>query len=318
VKRVLVLAAALVVPMLAGPAAAQLVDPLRSQQYGLETVHVPEAWDIATGEEVRVAVIDSGVDRAHADLALQVAQGEGETVAEPTGTYQTLPVGPWNTTQDTDGHGTLVSGIVAAQRGNGVGIAGVSDATIVPVKMIAFGGLETVDDVAEAMHVALDANADVLQMSVSTRDTSPALDAALARAEAEDAVVVASAGNTGGDEPRWPANAGTAIAVGAVDEETAVWENSNRDPSVVAPGVDVFSSWLGNTYREATGTSFSTPFVSGTAALMLDACPSLSPAQVRESVNATAEDLGGEGYDEGSGWGLLRADRATQQAAKLC
>lgn len=308
------LALLLVTPALATVSAGGLPDPLRGQQYGLEMIHAPEAWGTATGEDVRVAVLDSGVDHTHLDLARQVAHTEGASVAEPFGAFAGLPVGPWNTTQDTDGHGTLVAGVLAAERGNGIGIAGTSDATVIPVKLDGVGVIPLAEFLADGIQAAIEADADVVQISQSTPSSSPELEAALAAAEAEGLVVVAAAGNQGDEAPRWPAAAGSAVAVGAVDEAGQHWAEANGDVDLVAPGVDVLSTGLANTYQEATGTSLAAPFVSGTAALMLEACPAMTPGEVRDTLNGTAEDLEATGHDAATGWGLVRADRAVDAA----
>lgn len=317
-KRALVLAALATLTPTLGALATPPSDVLRSQQYALDLVEAPAAWEHADGSGVRVAVVDTGVDLAHADLVTRTAVGEGESVAEPTGLYANLPAGPWNTTQDTDGHGTLVAGLVAAERGNGVGIAGPSRATIVPVKIDDVGVLSTSELLAEGIRAAVAADADVVQVSQVTFADTGGLGDALEAAEREGATVVAAAGNGGQSSPDWPAAAGTAIAVGAVDQDASLWSESNRGVDVVAPGVEVLSTALGNRYAEATGTSLAAPIVSATAAMMLDACPSLEPTDLRSLVNATAEDLAGPGWDPGTGWGLLQADDATQAAIQAC
>lgn len=308
----------LVTPVLTTSSAQALPDPLRSEQYGLDLIHAPTAWQTATGEGVRVAVIDSGVDHTHLDLVRQIAHEDGRSVAEPHGLYADLPVGPWDTTQDTDGHGTLVAGVLAAERGNGIGIAGTSDATVIPIKLDDVGVIPYASFLADGIQVAIEADADVVQISQTTPTSPDVLEAALADAEEAGLVVVAASGNQGEATPRWPAAAGTAVAVGAVDADAEVWPDSNAGVALVAPGVDVLSTQLGNLYRPATGTSFAAPFVSGTVALMLDACPTMTPSDVRDALNRTAEDLGPADWDADAGWGLLRADRAVGAATSAC
>lgn len=315
---VALLTALVLTPVLTTTSAQALPDPLRSEQYGIDLIHAPAAWQTATGEGVRVAVIDSGVDHAHLDLVRQIAHTEGESVAEPYGLFADLPVGPWETTQDTDGHGTLVTGVLAAERGNGVGIAGTSDATVIPIKLDDVGVIPYAEFIADGIQAAIEADADVVQISQTTTSSLDVLDTALADAEEAGLVVVAASGNEDEATPRWPAAAGTAVAVGAVDADAEVWSESNAGVALVAPGVEVLSTQLGNLYRPGTGTSFAAPFVSGTVALMLDACPTMPPSDVREALNRTAEDLGPPGYDADAGWGLLRADRAVAAATAAC
>lgn len=322
----LALAAAALALLVLGPAAAlpappllDLPDALAPMQYGLGLIGAPAAWALADGAGVRVAVLDSGVDHAHLDLLPRVDLLGGTSVARPYGTYARLPLGPWNTTQDTGGHGTLVSGVVAAERGNVLGVAGVSRATIVPVKVDDLGVLGDLGMVAQGIHAALDRGARVVHMSLGASVTTPELDAALARAEAEGAVVVASSGNDGGTRPTWPAASPTVIGVGAVDAAAEPWAMNNQaSADLAAPGVDVWSTFLGNTYAPFTGTSLAAPHVSGVAALMLDSCPALAPAEVRALLYATAQDVGPPGFDGGTGWGLVRADRALAAALAAC
>lgn len=313
----LLLAAALVVP-LGAATPLDAGDPLRAEQYALDAIHAPDAWATATGDGVRVAVVDSGVDHGHHDLATAIDHAGASSVAQPVGAYSNLPAGPWNTTQDTDGHGTQVAGLLAAERGNGLGIAGASAATVIPVKVAEVGAPADTDRLAAAVEAALDADADLVQVSFVSHGTGEDLVEALERAERAGVPVVAAAGNLGEGEPGWPAQAPTVVAVGAVEPDLSPWPASNEGVDMVAPGVDVLTTTVPNAFEETSGTSFATPLVSATAALMLDACPSLDPVQLRSTLNTTAEDLSTPGPDAATGWGLVHADRATTAAADTC
>lgn len=316
-RRAWLVAAVVLAPTIPAQALAP-GDVLRDEQYALDMVEAPDAWATATGEGVEVAVVDTGTDLTHADLVNRTAVVEGTSVAEPTGTYARLPAGPWNTTQDTDGHGTLVAGMVAAERDNAVGIAGPSRATIVPIKTDDVGVLATADLVAEGIQAAVEAEVDAIQVSQVVPENVGGLGNALAEAEAAGIPVVAAAGNTGEPEPAWPAAAGTAIAVGAVDETASPWSESNGGVDVVAPGVDVLSTGLGNRYAQATGTSLAAPIVAASLAIALDACPALEPVELRRLVNATAADLRQPGWGARTGWGLVQADELAARAAGRC
>jgi subtilisin family serine protease len=319
VKRAL----ALLVVLALAPAGTAAVhegpsDPLYEAQYGVEMIEAPAAWDEATGEGVRVAVVDGGIDLAHHDLVANTATTDGDSTAEPYGVFSSFPTGPWDTTQDTDGHGTRVAGILAAGTDNALGIAGASEATVIPYKVDGVGVIATADGLAAAIDAAVDDDVDVIQVSYTVPSSTEELDAALARAEAASIPVVAAAGNTDEEAPAWPARAGTVVAVGAVDAEAEAWSPGNDGPDLAAPGVDVLTTDVGNAYTEATGTSMAAPFVSGTAALALDACPSLTPAELRAGLNASARDLRAEGYDDGTGWGLVQADAALASIQADC
>src|SRR5581483_8920856 len=207
---------------------------------------------------------------------------------------------------DEVGHGTFVAGILGAAGGNAVGIIGVAQEKILPVKVMdANGGTEA--DLATGIQTCLDNGARVLSMSLHATEPSALLNASLASALSAGAVVVAAAGNEGTSQVDYPASYPGVIAVGAAtpSAELAPFSNHGSRLDLVAPGVNITSTVPGAMYARTGGTSAAAPFVSGTAALMLDLNPALTGAQVASILKATARDLGTAGRDDTFGYGGL-------------
>jgi type VII secretion-associated serine protease mycosin len=245
-------------------------------------------WPLAKGQGVTVAVVDSGVDFTP-QLAGKV------TAMDLTGT------GP----QDCVGHGTEVAAIIAARdiRAQGMPFAGVAPrASIMSVKVNSQDTGRSII-LAKGIHDAAFRGAKVINVSITTGST-PALRAAVAYAQSQDAVVVAAGGNDGtatGQGPFYPASYPGVLSVGAVgsDGGLAPFSDQRSHVAVTAPGVNVASAWPWGYHTELDGTSFATAFVSGVAALVRSRYPRLSAAQVVARIKATAD--GGAGPGTGSG-----------------
>jgi subtilase family protein len=271
---------------LAVPAAASAVaepnDPYFSSQWGLKDVNAPEAWAYSTGAGVTVAVVDTGVLASHPDLAGRVVSA---TVANG----------------DTDGHGTQVAGVIAADMNNGIGVAGVApSASVLPVRAFTDADLIDVGVYLDALDQAADTGARVVNASVATDPLNPASREALTVGRAFKKVMdehpgtlfVAAAGQTppsgndNDDQPVFPCSteAANLLCVGATQPPYGDrFLQSNYGAASVdlyAPGVAIRTTTLGPDYAYATGTSFAAPFVSGEAALLLARVPQLTPQQV--------------------------------------
>lgn len=321
------------------------------QQWQFDMIGLTRAWAITTGSpDIRVAVLDDGVIQ-HPDLAANLLpgfdfiRGTNDPTAPPTAA---------NNRANT--HGTHVSGTVAAVGNNQLGVTGVTwQCRIVPCRVIrarADGEGGNAFDLAAAIRWAaglavtdLPANPNpcrVINMSLGGLDgpqctpdpPTTALDDAVAAAEAAGAVCVAAAGNEAQECPApqssSPANQRNVIAVAAVgrNRERAEYSNQASTNFIAAPGGnanDLLSTYFEEpfngqrtpTYQNSQGTSMATPHIAGVVALMLSANPALTPAQVREILQNTAEDLGAPGRDDIFGFGLVRADRAVEAAANL-
>ena len=242
------------------------------QSQYLTTVRMPEAWDrIRDASSQLVAVIDTGVDATNSDLV-------GHTVAGFN------VVSPGNPPTDTDGHGTMVAGIIAANTNNGLGVTGVTwNGQVMPIKVFLDGAAGAFDsDIAVGIRYAADHGAKVINLSLGGPGDSPVLHDAIAYATSRDVVVVVASGNTSDNVPQFPAAYPEVLAVGATDATGALTDFSSWGDwlDVAAPGFHIVSTFLNNRYAVGDGTSFAAPIVSGIAALVRAASPSLSAAQV--------------------------------------
>lgn len=231
---------------------------------------------------------------------------------------------------DPNGHGTHVAGIIAA-RVNGFGVAGVAPKVLLyAVRVLDASGSGYISDIAKGIVEATKGpdniagtqdDADVISMSLGGPD-SPTLRDAVQYAYSYGVVLVAAAGNEGASQPSYPAAYPEVIAVGAVDSSYRVPSWSNRNPDLVAPGVNILSTWNNGGYAYASGTSMACPHVSGTVALiqalrLASGHQKLSPDQVRNVLISTAIDLGSAGYDSLYGYGLVDAYKAVSYALNL-
>jgi hypothetical protein len=279
-------------------------------QWSLAATHTAAAWPVTTGQGVTVAVVDTGVDAGHPDLAGAIVEP-----AHLDPVTRTIQPGAQ---ADLDGHGTHVAGIVAA-RADGRGITGVAPgAAIMPIDVFTtpdVGGPE----IAAAVGWAVAHGARVVNLSlgsadieITAADVAP-ICAAVADAVAAGVVVVAAAGNDGQglNLREAPASCPGTIAVAAVgaDLRPASWSSFDGTVSVAAPGADVYStvpaflSRLG--WASLSGTSMASPFVAGVAALLLARHPDWTPADVRGRLEATATDVPPAGVDPRTGHGVV-------------
>ncbi|MGI8685315.1 MAG: S8 family serine peptidase [Acidimicrobiales bacterium] len=287
-------------------------DPGYVSQWALPAVRAPSAWDRSHGSPgVIVAVIDSGVDGTHPDLAGKLVPGFDAVTNKP------LP--PGNT--DPAGHGTAVAGVIAAVPDNGGGVAGLGwDTRVVAIKD---GDANPFRSATVAgIRWAADNGARLINVSSGflTPDANEA--AAVAYARSKGAVVVASGGDTfeDGNPPNYPAAIEGVFGVGATGFDGARAGYSNAGPSIdlVAPGgsgdglvthdIHVLAPNGGTTFR--SGTSFSAPLVAAAAALVLAARPGSGAADALAVLQTTAVDLGRPGPDQEYGAGLLDVDAA--------
>ncbi len=272
-------------------------------QYGLANIRAPQGWDISTGSNsVIIAIIDSGVDINHPDLA-------GKIVGGVLGKGKDF-VNNDDNAQDDFGHGTHVAGIAAASSNNGFGVSGVSwGAKIMPVKVLNSGGGGTFANAANGIIWAADSGAQIINLSLGSTSPSITLQNAINYAYGQGVTIVAAAGNDNG-AVRYPAAYSNVIAVGATDSANARYGSSNygTELDVVAPGVNIYSTRLGGTYGNNTGTSMSAAYVAGAAAILRNYIS--SPSAIQTRLESTALDLGAAGYDTSTGFGLIQLDAA--------
>ena len=317
------LAASFVVLPAAGPAQA---DTIRARQWGLEALHTSEAWRTTKGRGVTVAVLDTGVDATHPDLAGNVMEGK-----------DLIGFGARRGDRAWARHGTAMAGIIAGQGhgpGRQDGVLGIApQARILPVRVILEGADKSRararqtrgSALAQGIRWAADHGADVINLSLGDDSESAhpdaGEDAAVQYALAKGVVVVASAGNGGdkGDHVSYPAAYPGVIAVTAVDMygTHASFSTSRWYATVSAPGVDVVIADPDRRYYEGWGTSAAAAFVSGAAALVRGAHPGLTPAQVKKLLIDTARDRPKGGRNDDKGYGTVDPAAAIRAGGKV-
>ncbi|MDQ1287534.1 MAG: thermitase, partial [Actinomycetota bacterium] len=274
-------------------------DPLRGEQWALDQLSAERVWTVSRGASQVVAVIDSGVDSTHPDLASQLMPGTDLVARGGDG---------WT---DPYGHGTHVAGIIAARAGNKVGIAGLApDARILPVRVLDANGEGWDSDIADGVIWSADSGADVINLSLGGPGASEVVRSAVLYAVGRGAVVVAAAGNerTKGNPVNYPAGfdlAGQlAVAATTRDRVSASYSNTGPYVTIAAPGDGIVSTVRG-TYEQKSGTSMATPYASAAVALLRAVSPSLPPADVISAFVSTADDLEASGRDDATGNGLI-------------
>jgi subtilisin family serine protease len=255
-------------------------------QWGVLRINAPSAWDISTGgEDILIAILDTGVASAHPELSGKVQVGLNFTV-EPANI----------STADDQGHGTFVAGIAAAKTNNAMGIAGVAwNAQILPVKVLSSSGSGSNATIAMGINFATERKANIINLSLGTEDRSQVVAEAVRKAYQAGIVLVAAVGNDGTDKPSYPASYDEVIAVSATttQDRPAYFTNFGPEVAISAPGEGILSlTWAqrnSEIYAYDSGSSFSAPYVSGTVALMLSANKSLTNPQIRQILENTAD-----------------------------
>jgi thermitase len=276
-------------------------DPYFSSQWGLTKIGAPQAWDVTTGSsDLTIAIVDSGIDLDHPDLSDKIVLGY-DYVNED-----------W-VPDDDYGHGTHVAGIAAAQTNNGRGVAGVSwGARLMALKVLDAGGSGSYADVASAVTYAADHGARIINLSLGGDYDSQTLHEAVIYARNAGCVLAAATGNDGDPAVLYPAKYVEALAVAATNstDQWAWFSNYGPEVSVAAPGVGIYSTYLGAGYTYRSGTSMATPHVAGLAALIWSQYPGYTNDQVEGRIEMTAVDLGTPGWDPYYGHGRIDAHAA--------
>lgn len=305
-------------------------DPEYDRQWHFRMIDTEGAWQVSTGQDVVVAIVDSGVRSDGLD-------GFGERLLEGYNSF----LGLRRHWEDNNFHGTHVAGTAAQETGNGIGVAGVAhNAFVLPVKALNSTGNGTVASVSSGIVWAADHGADIINLSLGTDVDSRFLQAAVDYAYEQGVTVVVAAGNGFGDPVAYPAAYERTIAVGAVDAsgQLAPYSNYGFELDVVAPGgntdldfdgdgfpdgvlQETFSRSLGIqgvrfvweyswNYEFLNGTSMAAPHVAGVAALLKSLHPDWGPDEIRDVICRSAVDLGDPGHDPLFGHGLVDAGTA--------
>lgn len=274
-------------------------------QWNLPIIETLKGWTIEKGSaDVPIAVVDTGVDLGHPDLAARLGKGiniirEG---SDP---------------QDDVGHGTHVAGIISAMVNNQEGVAGMTwNNPVMPVKVLDASGSGSTYDVAMGIIWAADNGAKVINLSLGNYADAQFLHDAIRYAYDKDVVLVAASGNDNTEQPGYPAAYPEVLAVAATDanRNKASFSNYGDYIDVAAPGVGIASTYPDNQYAALSGTSMASPHVAALAALIRSVNPALTNKEVMDILRQSAEDIGPPGKDIYFGYGQIDVRRALQMA----
>lgn len=299
-------------------------DPMFNEQWALNNlgqnggkekadISALKAWLKTKGsDKIVVAVLDSGVDYTHQDLVSNiwlrpdnVPQYKDDELGTINDEHGFNSADNQSDPMDDNGHGTHCAGIIGAEGNNDEGIAGINwNVKIMPLKFLGRGGFGTTKDAIEAINYAVDrkqkgVNVRVISASWGSTQYSKALEDAIRAAGEAGILFVAAAGNDGSSNDKrahYPSNYDlpNVISVAALDRNDQLASFSNfgvKTVHIAAPGKDILSTWLNEQYREASGTSMATPYVSGAAALVLSSEPNLTVAKLRERLLKSVDKL---------------------------
>ena len=271
--------------------------------WGLKLLNVPPLWKETQGEGIKVGVLDTGIALEHPDLRPAILEARDFT-RSPSAAY------------DAQGHGTHVSGIIAARR-NAHGIVGVApEARILMAKVLNDEGAGTSQDIVAGIRWAMEAGADILSMSLGSSEPDEEIHQALLLAISKGIFVITAAGNEGPDLDTvgYPAGFPEMVAVGSIDRRKRLSQFSSRgrQVDVVAPGDEITSCYPPRGYAVLSGTSMATPFVSGVVALALakhrnmgGKTPLRTQQDLIQHLCRTSADAGPAGFDPLYGCGIL-------------
>lgn len=245
-------------PESANTASATTNDTYLDRQWALNKIHALDAWQITTGSnDVRIAVLDTGIDQTHADLLGKVVDSVSLSSSQTVG--------------DVNSHGTHIAGIIGATANNDSGIAGVANtASLLNVKVANDDGFTDAAAVAKGIIWAVDNGAKVINISLTLAKPNKAVEEAVDYAWRKGALLVAAAGNDGGTAPVYPAYYTNVVAVTSTNNDDILAQLAKRGGwvDVAAPGVNIYSTLPGNGYGYKTGTSMAAAYVSGLAGLL--------------------------------------------------
>lgn len=290
-------------------------DTYLSLQWHINRIHLDDAWNITKGNpNIKVAIIDTGVDASHSDLGYTVNDGYSQIDTTNGVNYTSVPnahISPVHF------HGTFVAGVLGAKTNNTTGIAGVSGGnhskgiTIIPY-CVGNSSSFTTYSIDDAILDAVDKGVKVINISLSIPHSTD-IDAAIEDAYSNNVVIVCASGNNYPYNVSYPASHEKTIAVGATNKnnQRASFSHYGTGLDLVAPGDSIYSTYLNNTYDTYPGTSFAAPQVAGVAALMLSVNPNLTPSQIKNILINSCTKLPGytyiNGWNSNVGYGLLNA-----------
>lgn len=273
-------------------------------QWGPRRIEAEQAWNTTVGNtSVLVAVIDTGINYLHPDIAANYVTGGFDWVNND------------EDPMDDNGHGTHCAGIIAAILNNHEGIAGLAQVRIMAEKGLDYSGSGFEDDLANAIAHAVDQGASILSLSWGSETDSQLIHEAIEYASGNGVLIVAAAGNGGSAVKFYPAAYKEVIAVTATDslDHPASFTSYGNWVELAAPGVHIYSTVLGNSYGFMSGTSMACPHVAGVGALVWSRFADATRDWVRAQLRSAADDLGEVGFDIYYGYGRINARKAVEQ-----
>ncbi len=271
--------------------------------WGIQLVQAPKVWSMTKGEGMKIAILDTGVDLLHPDLQANIVKGKNFTTENPADYI------------DRQGHGTHCAGVVAGVD-NGIGVVGVApSAKLYIAKVLGDDGRGSIQPIIDAIYWAIEQEVDIISLSLgASSDPGPSLHEAIIKAREAGIVIVAASGNEN-TNVSYPAVYDEVISVGAVDQTfgRADFSNYGQELDVVAPGVDILSTYIKNGYATLSGTSMATPLVAGVVALVQAYARQnnlkATPEKIVELINERSIDMGDQGRDDMFGNGLINVFR---------
>lgn len=280
-------------------------DELLPKLWGMTKIQAAEAWKTTTGNNVKVAVVDTGIDYKHSDFSGNRVEKGRDFVNND------------DDAMDDQGHGTHCAGTIGAGMGNG-GVVGVApNVKLVAVKVLSASGSGSYAGVANGIVYAADSGAQIISMSLGGPGGGQVLTDAVNYAISKGCLVVAAMGNDNSERPSYPAVLPGVMAVGSTTsaDVRSSFSNFGKHISVSAPGSDILSTVPGGSWKSFSGTSMATPHTAGLAALVKSAFPALNAAGIQAKIEASADDLGDAGFDKFFGHGRINAAKAVAAPA---
>lgn len=278
-------------------------DPYYGKAWHLPKIGAPTAWQTTDGRGVTIAILDSGVNGTHPDLAGKLLPG-------------------WNfydgnsNTANVYGHGTKVAGTAAAASNNALGVASVAGgAMILPGRVSDSTGYATFSMMAAAVKWAADQGARVANLSFSGARGSSTVQSAAQYLKNKGGLLVASAGNDGVEEAVAPSDTLIVVSGTTSSDVRASWASYGSYVNVAAPGASIYTTTKGGGYASVSGSSFASPATAGVVAMMMAANPKLGPDEITKLLFSTAVNLGTAGFDKYYGHGRIDAAAAVKAAA---
>jgi subtilisin family serine protease len=282
------------------PASLTPNDPYFGSEWHAAKIGAPAAWDVSLGTGVTIAILDTGVDGTHPDLSAQMVPG-------------------WNfyanssNTSDTYGHGTWVAGTAGGTANNGIGVAGIAGrASLMPVVIADSSGVGYWSMIAQGISYAIDHGARVANISYENLLSSSSIVSAAQYMKSKNGLVVVAAGNCGCNANLTPSTSMIPVSATDANDQITSFSSYGSYVAISAPGNYIYTTTIGGGYAQGVGTSFSSPVVAATIALMMSANPGLANTKIESLLYSTATDLGPAGRDIYYGYGRVNAAAAVQ------